>query len=211
MSTNGDTFSCPAVQNYKTTYTVSFNSNGGSGTVSNLTKYYGVGLTLPSSGFTKTGYHMSAWTKGSTSGTSYVLGGTYSDNEATTFYAKWTINTYSVRFNAKGGTGTMSNESFTYGETKALTSNSFTKEGYRFAGWATSADGSVVYTNGQSVSNLTTVDNGIVDLYAVWQPSGMRVKYNGTWKDGQVFVKHNGEWKAGQVFAKDNGTWKEGT
>ena len=105
----------------------------------------------------------------------------------------------------------MSNESFTYGVAKTLTANAFTRDGYRFIGWAISADGEVIYTDEQSVINMTTVDNGIVDLYAVWQPSGMRVKYNGEWKDGQVFVKHNGEWKAGQVYAKDNGTWKEGT
>lgn len=193
------------------TYTVQFDGNGGTGTVSNLTKIDSIDLTLPSGGFTKTGYHMSAWNKGSTSGTAYVLGGTYSDNEAATFYAKWAINTYSVRFNANGGTGTMSNESFTYGVAKTLTANAFTRDGYRFIGWAISADGEVIYTDEQSVINMTTVDNGIVDLYAVWQPSGMRVKYNGEWKDGQVFVKHNGEWKAGQVYAKDNGTWKEGT
>ena len=191
-------------------YTVQFNSNGGSGTIANATKYDGIGLVLPSSGFTKTGYHMTAWRKGSTSGTAYALGGTYSDNEATTMYAIWTINTYSVRFNANGGSGSMSNESFTYGETKALTSNAFTRQGYAFKGWATSASGDVVYTDGESVSNLTGEDGVIVDLYAVWAKSGMRVKYNGSWKDGEVYAKVNGEWKSGQVYAKD-GTWKEGS
>jgi hypothetical protein len=192
------------------TYTVQFNSNGGSGTIANATKYDGIGLVLPSSGFTKTGYHMTAWRKGSTSGTAYALGGTYTDNEATTMYAIWTINTYSVRFNANGGSGSMSNESFTYGETKALTSNAFTRQGYVFKGWATSPSGSVVYTDGESVSNLTGEDGVIVDLYAVWAKGGMRVKYNGEWKDGEVYAKVNGEWKSGQVYAKNNGTWKEG-
>lgn len=193
------------------TYIVSYDANGGSGTIASATKYDGIGLVLPSSGFTKTGYHMTAWRKGSTTGTAYALGGTYSDNEATTMYAAWAINTYTVRFNANGGSGSMSNESFTYGESKALTSNAFTRQGYAFTGWATSADGAVVYTDGETVTNLTSDDGETIDLYAVWAKSGMRVKYNGEWKDGEVFVKYNGEWRSGQVYAKDNGTWKEGS
>lgn len=192
-------------------YTVQFNANGGSGTIANATKYDGIGLVLPLSGFTKTGYHMTAWRKNSTGGTAFALGGTYSDNEACTMYAMWAINTYTVRFNANGGSGTMSNESFTYGESKALTSNAFTRQGYAFKGWATSADGAVVYANGETVTNLTENDGVIVDLYAVWAKSGMRVKYSGEWKDGEVYVKVNGEWKSGQVYAKNNGSWKEGS
>lgn len=193
-------------------YTVSFNANGGSGSQSSMTKTGGVALTLPSSTtFTNTGKHITAWRLNSASGTSYALGGSYTANSAATFYANWVYNTYSIKFNANGGSGSMSNESMTYGTSKALTANAFTREGYRFLGWATSSGGSVVYTDGQSVNNLTTVNEGTVNLYAVWQASGIRVKHNGTWKDGQVYVKHNGEWKLGQVFAKHNGSWKEGT
>ena len=105
----------------------------------------------------------------------------------------------------------MANESMTYGTYKNLTSNAFTKSGHRFLGWATSSSGAVVYTDGQSVRNLTTTNNGTVTLYAVWQSAGVRVKHNGTWKTGQVYVKHNGEWKIGRVYAKHNGSWKEGT
>lgn len=76
--------------------------------------------------------------------------------------------TYSVKFNANGGTGTMANESFTYGTAKALTANAFTRTGYTFQGWATSASGSKVYSDKQSVSNLTT-SGGVVNLYAVWE------------------------------------------
>jgi hypothetical protein len=55
--------------------------------------------------------------------------------------------TYTVSFNANGGNGSMSNQSFTHGVTQNLSSNSFTKPGYTFAGWATSAGGSVAYVN----------------------------------------------------------------
>ena len=76
---------------------------------------------------------------------------------------------YSVKFNANGGTGTMANESFTYGTAKALTANAFTREGYTFQGWATSASGAKVYNDKQSVLNLTTTSGAVVNLYAVWK------------------------------------------
>ena len=75
---------------------------------------------------------------------------------------------YSVKFNANGGTGTMSNESFTYGTAKTLTANAFTRTGYAFQGWATSSGGSKVYNDKQSVSNLTTTAGATVNLYAKW-------------------------------------------
>jgi len=192
-------------------YTVSFNANGGSGTIADATKDYGTDLTLPSSGFTMTGYHMTAWRLNSASGMGYALGGLYKSNAAATFYAAWTLNTYEVKFNANGGSGTMSDQAFTYGTAQNLTANAFTRDGYRFAGWATSAGGDVVYTDEEEVNNLTTEDAATVNLYAVWIKSGIHVKDNGTWKDGQVFVKDNGEWKVGLIYAKNNGTWKEGS
>ncbi len=76
---------------------------------------------------------------------------------------------YSVKFNANGGTGTMANESFTSGTAQALTANAFTRTGYTFQGWATSASGAKVYNDGQSVSNLTETIGGVVNLYAVWK------------------------------------------
>ena len=76
---------------------------------------------------------------------------------------------YSVKFNKNGGSGTMANESFTYGTAKALTANAFTRAGYAFVGWMTSANGTTVaYADGQSVLNLTNQMNATVNLYAKW-------------------------------------------
>ena len=77
-------------------------------------------------------------------------------------------NTYTVAYNANGGSGTTASSSHTYDIAKALTANGFSRTGYSFAGWATSADGGVVYSNKQSVSNLTATNGGTVTLYAVW-------------------------------------------
>ena len=83
-------------------------------------------------------------------------------------------NTYTVRFdaNATNGinvTGTMDGMTFTYDQAQNLTTNAFTREGYTFTGWNTQADGTgSAYTDGQEMNNLTTVQNGVVTLYAQW-------------------------------------------
>ena len=55
-----------------------------------------------------------------------------------------------------------------YGDSCVLPSVEFTKTGYSFDGWATSEDGDVQYTDGQTVSDL--INGGEYDLYAkyVW-------------------------------------------
>ena len=82
--------------------------------------------------------------------------------------ASMTANSYTVKFYPNGGEGEMNPQSFTYDASQNLTSNGFTRTGYTFAGWSTSEGGSVVYSNGQSVSNLTADQNGNVTLYAQW-------------------------------------------
>jgi uncharacterized repeat protein (TIGR02543 family) len=93
---------------------------------------------------------------------------------------------YSVKFNANGGKGTMANESFTYGTAKALTANAFTREGYTFQGWATSASGAKVYNDKQSVSNLTQASGAVVNLYAVWSRTKVRL-----WAGGPYWATMN--------------------
>ena len=83
-------------------------------------------------------------------------------------FAVWRPITYTVRFNANGGNGTMALQNFTYDEEKNLTANVFTRENYCYQGWSLTADGNVIYNNQQSVKNLSTVDKDTVDLYAVW-------------------------------------------
>ena len=82
--------------------------------------------------------------------------------------ASMTANSYTVKFYPNGGEGSMDPQSFTYDASQNLSPNSFTRTGYTFAGWSTSEGGSVVYSNGQSVSNLTADQNGNVTLYAQW-------------------------------------------
>lgn len=79
--------------------------------------------------------------------------------------------TYTINYNANGGSGSMGGTTCTVGSNCTLATNTFTNGSYPFVGWSTSAAGAVVYGNGQSVKNLTS--NGkTVTLYAVWDKSG---------------------------------------
>lgn len=79
--------------------------------------------------------------------------------------------TYYISFNSNGGSGSMSPiKNIKSGETKTLTKNTFTKEGYTFAGWSTSSGSSTVkYTDGAQVK----VNNSI-QLYAVWNQKNVK-------------------------------------
>lgn len=71
--------------------------------------------------------------------------------------------TYTVSFDANGGSGTMASQTFTENAAQNLKTNAFTKDGRYFLGWATSADGSALYANGAAYT--ATADT---TLYAVW-------------------------------------------
>ena len=113
---------------------------------------------------------------------------------------------FSVKFNANGGTGTMANESFDYGTAKALTANAFTRSGYTFSGWATTASGAVAYTDKQSVSNLSATDKATVNLYAVWKGGSYTMKFNANGGSGsmatQTFEIGKGQALAANEFTK---------
>ena len=71
---------------------------------------------------------------------------------------------YNLHFDANGGEGTMGDLTYTHGQDQSLTKCGFTRAGYDFLGWATAADGNVVYHDQQSLS--ITQDT---TLYAVWK------------------------------------------
>ncbi|MBP5628868.1 MAG: InlB B-repeat-containing protein, partial [Bacteroidaceae bacterium] len=119
---------------------------------------------------TKTGYTFTGWTgsNGTTPETTVTIPAGSTEDKSYT--ANWRTNTYTVHFDANGGSGNMSDMSFTYGETKNLTTNTFSAAtGYIFNGWNTQANGTgTSYTDGQSVSNLTPDDGATFTLYAQW-------------------------------------------
>lgn len=87
-----------------------------------------------------------------------------------TVRANWRAHTYTIAYNANGGSGEMEPTAATYDEDVRLAWNGFTRAGYAFAGWARRASGSVVYEQGEEVRNLSAAQGGVVTLYAVWTP-----------------------------------------
>ena len=167
----------------KKSYAVKYSGNGSTGgSTAAQVKWYGEKLTLRKNGFSRTGYTFKNWnTAAAGSGTSYSGGASYSANKATTLYAQWKANTYTVKYNKNGGTGgSTASSTHTYGVAKALTANGFTRTGYTFKGWNTKADGSgTAYANKASVKNLTATNGGTVTLYARWTANTYTVVYNG--------------------------------
>ena len=149
-----------------TTFTVTYDANGGidAPDAATVTK----DKTVQASGqgtMTRAGYTFAGWnTAADGSGTAYTMGKTV--NTGLTLYAQWTVNTYTVIYDANGGTGAMAPMSFTYDEAQALTETAFTWAGHIFLGWSKTSRGSVQYQDKQTVKNLTDSEN--VTLYAVW-------------------------------------------
>ena len=146
------------------TQEVSFNANGGSGSMSNQTVNSGVAAAINTNSFTRSGHSFSGWnTSADGSGTAYANGANITTSSPVTLYAQWAA-VSTVSFNANGGSGSMSNQTVNSGVAAAINTNSFTRSGHSFSGWNTSADGSgTAYANG---ANITT--SSAVTLYAQW-------------------------------------------
>lgn len=194
------------------TYYVKYNKNdsAATGTMANSTHIYGTAKALTANAFKKTGYSFSGWATSASGSVAYadkasVSALTTTSGATVNLYAKWTPNTYTIEYNANGGSGTMPNATHTYDSTKSLTKNTFTKENYMFMGWSTSSNGDVEYIDEESVKNLAT--SGTVTLYAVWMHKGtIRIMVSGEYKMAQVYV-YSGSWKLTQPQCYSNG-WK---
>jgi len=197
------TGSCTVKVSAMTSYTVSYNANGGSGAPASQTKWYTTDLTLSSTIPTRTGYTFNGWnTNSSGTGTNYYAGAKYSTNAAVTLYAKWTPVTYTVTYNANGGTNAPASQTKTYGVDLTLSSGIPTYSGYNFQGWSTTDTGGVEYN-----PSGTYTANSAVTLYAVWtvaytSPSiknavAVRCDSSGNEKLSGDYVKISFSWNGG--------------
>jgi uncharacterized repeat protein (TIGR02543 family) len=153
-------------------YTVTFNTNGGSSVAGKIVTRGD--HVIPPANPTKTGYTFDNWYGNSGLTSVYNFSTPVTDN--ITLYAKWNPITYTVIYdkNAANATGNMADTVFTYGVSQALRTNTFSRTGYTFRGWATASDGGVKYNNNESVSNLTDQAGGNVTLFAIWGSAGVQ-------------------------------------
>lgn len=163
----------------KTSYSVTYDANGGSGAPGAQTKWYGEALTLSSKVPTRSGWTFIGWgTTASDTSSNYAKGSSYTSNTAIKLYAIWN-KTLKLSFNASSGSDAPSALSATiYNSTTSykftIPSKKPTRTGYSFLGWSkTSGATSASYSAGStiSISSNTT-------LYAVWKANTYTVTYN---------------------------------
>lgn len=188
------------------TYTVTFNSNGGTTpTTSKNVTYNSTYGTLPTP--SRTGYSFNGWYTATSGGIQKTSSSTYSTVGNSTLYAQWSPITYTITFDSNGGTGSMNNMSCSYDTEYNLTANTFTRKNYKFLGWATSAGGDVVYTNEAIIKNLSNVTT-IITLYAVWQQQGIiQIMIENEYKQAQAYIYQDGFWFLAQPWLYSSG-WK---
>lgn len=122
------------------------------------------------------GYLFQGWKD--TAGASYSFGQPLSGN--LTLNASWKAITYKIHFNPNGGTGSMNDQSFTYGKTKTLAANKYKRSGYTFIGWNTKKEGTgTSYANKEKVKSLSQKQGETIHLYAMWQGYSYRIHYEG--------------------------------
>lgn len=170
--------SSATVYYYESTYTISFNANGGSGAPSSITKKHFTNATLPTATPSRTGYTFKGWgTSSSASYAAYQPGSTFYTNANTTLYAVWSARTYTISYNANGGSGAPGSQTKTHGIKMLISRVEPTRSGYTFLGWSTSPSASSAsYQPGEwyyANANRT--------FYAVWQknaPTSYTVSYD---------------------------------
>ena len=139
-------------------YTVSFNSQGGS-SVNNKSADYNTTITAPTAP-SRTGYTFGGWYKEASCINAWIFASDRIIAE-TTLYAKWTIKTYTVSFNSQGGSS-VNNKSADYNTT--ITAPTVpTRSGYTFLGWYKEAAGTNEWNF--AIDKVTTNST----LYAKWQ------------------------------------------
>ena len=170
-------------------YTVTFDKQNGTGGSTSAAATFNSAMpaiTVPTRpGYTFGGYY----TAKNGGGTQYYTSSgasarNWNITANTTLYAKWTANTYTIIYNSnkpRGAsseiTGLTASSTHTYDVAGSLTANGYSLVGRTFKGWSTSANGSVLYGDEDTVKNLTSSANGTYNLYAVWQANKYTVTF----------------------------------
>ncbi len=166
------------------TYTVKYNANGGSGAPENQSQIKNNSIKISNIIPIKNGYSFIGWSLDKNANSvDYIAGDSFFyysglSEDVTTLYAVWEPNTYTVKYDANNGSGSMSSSTHTYDELKNLSANQFSRTGYTFLGWSTDKLATIAtYTDKQSVKNLTSTSGATVTLYAVWESNTYTLTY----------------------------------
>lgn len=147
-------------------YEVSFDANGGTGTMEPLIVEVESEVELPSHTFEREGYLFTGWNTASDgTGTLYSERQLITLESNITLYAQWNINKYIITFNANDGSNKTSTQEVSWNTETNLNVNTFSRNGFIFVEWNTKSDGTgEVFSNKQVIK---IKDN--LNLFAMWK------------------------------------------
>lgn len=172
-------------------YSVKFDAAGGEGEMAVMDCEYDQAYPLPANVFTRDGGTFVGWTTNGASGVVFEDRATIFNlssvaNSTNVLRAVWSNIAYRISFGGNGGEGSVSAMDCEYGTVYQLPSNDFSRTGYVFTGWTTNAALPAVYAEGESVSNLTSVADATVSLFAAWRPITYRVVFDANGGEGEM-------------------------
>ena len=197
-------------------YTVRFAGNGATGgSTPDQAFQYNIGQNLRRNGFVRDGYTFTGWKRADNQQAygdgQWVTNLTTQPNGIITMVAQWSANEAHIRYNPNppagkttGGQGTPNWDGHT-GDTPTIGQNGWTIDGYTFAGWATSPDGS----GARYAPGARWTANGTLTLYAQWTPGQASLTYDGNGATGGKTDPQNGVTDQ-KVNVRQNGFTRDG-
>ena len=158
-----------------TTYTASFNANGGTGSTSAITSRPNTPHQIPANGFSRAGYTFDKWNAAANgNGATYDVA-QWVILKNTTIYAQWLIVTYSIGYTLNSGTlpSGKTNPSSYNVNTATFTLNNPTRNYYNFAGWTGTG-----LSSAQTTVTISKGSTGNRTYTATWTPVTYNISYN---------------------------------
>ena len=133
--------------------------------------------TLPAPSFQKPGYSIVGWSSESSGEIEYALNAEYTMGTERVYilYAVWEINVNDIILDMNDGTGEKEVTKLESFATFSFPINTYERVGYEFAGWSSTGDGDVEYTDGATYKSDTESE---VVFYAVWNIIEYALTYN---------------------------------
>lgn len=185
------------------TYTISYNGNGNTGgSTASSTHTYDVAKNLTANGFTKTGYTFAGWATSPSGNVVHADKASVKNLSATqgatiTFYAKWTINSYTLLINPNGGYRVSDNSTAVITVTKNYKASENISErrktGYTLTGYTlkNTASGSTTDIGGATFTFDNSTKTGVFTqgtvactLVAQWTANNYTISYNPNGRGG---------------------------
>lgn len=160
------TYVLPVTAWVNSSMTINYNANGGQSAPSSQVKSSYQPLKLSTEKPVKTGYVFKCWkTTLNPVALTYNPGDYYMEERADTLIAQWTPETYTISYDANGGTNSPASQKKTYGTSMTITKAKPSRDGYIFAGWSLNRNA----VDASFASGATYNTEGSRTLYAVWK------------------------------------------